>query len=95
LRKGWFRTVGTVVGAVAIAVLTACFLQDRIGFSSRLGTLRCCGVLQMTVRKPFVPIISVTVDGDRALRTGETYFQKSERAYLKYIPTSSLFDTAR
>jgi uncharacterized membrane protein YccC len=25
LRKGWFRMVGTVVGAVAIVVLTACF----------------------------------------------------------------------
>jgi hypothetical protein len=68
-----------MVGAVAIVVPTACFLQDRIGFSSRLGTLRCRGVLQMTVRKPFVPIISVTVAGNRALRTDETCFQKSER----------------
>ena len=25
LRKGWFRMIGTVVGAVAIVVLTACF----------------------------------------------------------------------
>jgi uncharacterized membrane protein YccC len=32
LRKGWFRLVGTVVGAVAIVALTACFPQDRIGF---------------------------------------------------------------
>jgi hypothetical protein len=85
--------VGTVVGAVAIVLLTACFLQDRI--VSRRGTLRCCGVLQMTVRKPFVPTISVTVDGDRALRTGETFLRKCERAYLKYIPKSSLFNTAR
>src|SRR5271166_1346220 len=29
LRKGWFRIIGTVVGAVAIVVLTACFPQDR------------------------------------------------------------------
>src|SRR5271157_4434876 len=29
LRKGWFRLIGTVVGAVAIVVLTACFPQDR------------------------------------------------------------------
>src|SRR5881392_952836 len=29
LRKGWFRMIGTVVGAVAIVVLTACFPQDR------------------------------------------------------------------
>jgi uncharacterized membrane protein YccC len=32
LRKGWFRMVGTAVGAVVILVLTACFPQDRIGF---------------------------------------------------------------
>src|ERR1700722_7862965 len=32
LRKGWFRMVGTVIGAVAIVSLTACFPQQRVGF---------------------------------------------------------------
>ena len=32
LRKGWFRMIGTVIGAVATVVLTACFPQSRIGF---------------------------------------------------------------
>jgi uncharacterized membrane protein YccC len=32
LRKGWFRMIGTVIGAVAIVVFTACFPQDRIAF---------------------------------------------------------------
>src|SRR5258708_23977082 len=32
LRKGWFRMIGTVVGAVAIVVLTAGFPQDRGAF---------------------------------------------------------------
>jgi len=32
LREGWFRLIGTVVGAVAIVVLTACFVQDRAPF---------------------------------------------------------------
>jgi len=32
LRKGWFRMIGTVVGAVAIVVMTACFPQDRAAF---------------------------------------------------------------
>ncbi len=32
LRKGWFRMIGTVVGAVAIVVLTAAFPQDRGAF---------------------------------------------------------------
>src|SRR5712671_222378 len=32
LRKGWFRMIGTLVGAVAVLVLTACFPQDRGAF---------------------------------------------------------------
>ena len=32
LRKGWYRMIGTIVGAVAIVVLTACFPQDRVAF---------------------------------------------------------------
>ena len=32
LRRGWFRMIGTVMGAVAIVVLTACFPQDRVAF---------------------------------------------------------------
>src|SRR6266700_8359582 len=32
LRKGWFRMIGTVVGATLIVVLTARFPQDRIAF---------------------------------------------------------------
>jgi uncharacterized membrane protein YccC len=32
LRKGWFRMIGTVVGATMIVLLTACFPQDRVAF---------------------------------------------------------------
>lgn len=32
LRKGWFRMIGTVVGAVISVVLVACFPQDRVLF---------------------------------------------------------------
>ena len=32
LRKGWFRMIGTVVGAIAIVLLTAAFPQDRGAF---------------------------------------------------------------
>jgi Fusaric acid resistance protein family len=31
-RKGWYRMIGTLVGAVVIVVLTACFPQDRALF---------------------------------------------------------------
>src|SRR5260370_11022226 len=36
-RKGWFRMISTVVGAVAILVLTACFPQDRVAFLAGLA----------------------------------------------------------
>ena len=32
LRKGWFRLIGTVLGALIIVVLTACFVQNRGAF---------------------------------------------------------------
>src|SRR6201982_1372043 len=40
LRKGWFRMLGTLIGAVMSIVLTACFAQDRVLF---LGALTVWG----------------------------------------------------
>src|SRR6516164_11756043 len=37
LRKGWFRMIGTVVGAVWIVALSAWFPQDRVGFLTGLA----------------------------------------------------------
>jgi uncharacterized membrane protein YccC len=37
MRKGWFRMIGTVVGAVVIVLMTAAFPQDRVGFLSSLA----------------------------------------------------------
>src|ERR1700675_2267391 len=44
LRKGWFRAIGTMVGAVTIVVLTACFVQDRFSFllGLALWCAACC-----------------------------------------------------
>jgi uncharacterized membrane protein YccC len=42
LRKGWFRMIGTIVGAVVIVVLTACFPQDRVGYLGWLALF--CGL---------------------------------------------------
>jgi len=42
LRKGWYRMVGTLVGAVVIVVVTALFIQDRVAF---LGTLALWGAV--------------------------------------------------
>src|SRR6185437_414938 len=37
LRKGWFRMIGTMLGAAIIVVLTACFPQDRTAFFGLLA----------------------------------------------------------
>ena len=45
LRKASFRLLGTVVGAVAIVILTAFFAQNRVGFLFGLaawGAVCCC-----------------------------------------------------
>ena len=42
LRKGWFRMIGTLIGATMIVVLTGFFPQDRIAF---LGLLALWGAL--------------------------------------------------
>jgi hypothetical protein len=42
LRKGWFRMIGTIVGAGVIVLLTACFPQDRVGYLGSLALF--CGL---------------------------------------------------
>jgi len=37
LRKGWFRMLGTLLGAIAAVVMAACFPQDRIAFLAVLS----------------------------------------------------------
>src|ERR1700704_2386150 len=51
LRKGSFRMIGTVLGAVAIVILTACFPQSRIGFLIGLAVWGAiCGFIATLLR---------------------------------------------
>jgi uncharacterized membrane protein YccC len=51
LRRGSFRMIGTVIGAVAIVILTACFPQDRFGFLLGLALWgAACGFVAMVLR---------------------------------------------
>jgi uncharacterized membrane protein YccC len=67
LRKGWFRMIGTVIGAVAIVVLTAYFPQDRLGFLLGLavwgGGVRTLGQVVAQLR--------VLLGGTRRLHRGD------------------------
>ena len=53
LRKGWYRMIGTVVGAVAIVTLTACFPQDRSIFLVGLTLWGAACTLAATLLRNF------------------------------------------
>jgi uncharacterized membrane protein YccC len=53
LRKGWFRIIGTVVGAVAIVLLTAWFPQNRVGFLVGLALWGAACALVATLLRNF------------------------------------------
>jgi uncharacterized membrane protein YccC len=53
LRKGWFRLIGTVVGAVAAVVMTACFPQDRGAFLVSLALWGAACALVATLLRNF------------------------------------------
>ena len=51
LRKGWFRMVGTAIGAVAAVVITACFPQDRVLYLLTLAAWGAvCGFVASLLR---------------------------------------------
>jgi uncharacterized membrane protein YccC len=53
LRKGWYRVIGTLVGAVMIVVLTACFPQDRALFLGGLALWGGACALTATLLRNF------------------------------------------
>ena len=53
LRKGWFRLIGTFVGAVAIVQLTAWFPQNRAGFLAGLALWGAACALVATLLRNF------------------------------------------
>ena len=56
LRKGWYRMIGTIVGGIAIVVLTACFPQDRIGFLAGLALWGAACALVATILRNFLAL---------------------------------------
>ncbi len=53
LRKGWFRMIGTVVGAVATVAMTACFPQNRVAFLVSLALWGAACALIATILRNF------------------------------------------
>ena len=67
LRKGWFRMIGTVVGATMIVVLTACFPQDRCRLS---GAPSAVGQ-SLRLRRDGAPQLRLLWGGARGLYRGD------------------------
>jgi uncharacterized membrane protein YccC len=65
LRKGWFRMIGTIVGAVVIVVLTACFPQDPVAYLGLLAVWAGLCAFAATVLRNFASY-SATLAGATA-----------------------------
>ena len=70
LRKGWYRMIGTVVGAVAAVVLTACFPQDRAPFLVGLALWGAGCAFVSTLLKNFAGYTVAIIANDQLGATG-------------------------
>src|SRR6201994_2653016 len=72
LRKGWFRMIGTVIGAVAIVVFTACFPQDRIAFFAMLALWAGACAFLATVLRNFASYAAALAGYTAAIIAADT-----------------------
>jgi uncharacterized membrane protein YccC len=71
LRKGWYRMIGTVVGAVAIVVLTASFPQDRVLFLGALALWGGMSALAATLLRNFAAYAAALAGYTAAIVAGD------------------------
>ena len=71
LRKGWFRMIGTVIGAVAIVALTACFPQSRAGFLLSLALWGSLCSLVATLLRNFAAYAAALAGYTAAIIAGD------------------------
>ena len=71
LRKGWFRMIGTVVGAAMAVVLTACFPQDRAFFLGGLAVWVALAALAATLLRNFASYAAALAGYTVAIISGD------------------------
>jgi uncharacterized membrane protein YccC len=71
LRKGWFRMIGTLVGAVAIVALTASFPQNRAGFLLSLALWSGLCALVSTLLRNFAAYAAALAGFTAAIIAGD------------------------
>jgi uncharacterized membrane protein YccC len=72
LRKGWFRMIGTLVGAVAIVVLTACLPQARAPFLIGLAFWGAACALVATLLRNFAAYAAALAGYTAAIIASDT-----------------------
>ncbi len=73
LRKGWFRLVGTVVGAAISVVLVACFPQDRILFLGCLAVWASACAFAATLLRNFASYSAALAGYTVAIIAGDLF----------------------
>jgi uncharacterized membrane protein YccC len=71
LRKGWFRMIGTLIGAVAIVALTAFFPQNRAGFLLSLALWGSLCSLVATLLRNFAAYAAALAGFTAAIIAGD------------------------
>jgi uncharacterized membrane protein YccC len=71
LRKGWYRMIGTLVGAVMIVVLAACFPQDRVLFLGALALWGGMSALAATLLRNFAAYAAALAGYTAAIVAGD------------------------
>jgi hypothetical protein len=71
LRKGWHRLIGTLLGAIAIVVLTACFPQDRALFLGALALWGGASALAATLLRNFAAYAAALAGYTAAIVAGD------------------------
>src|SRR6201996_6864275 len=72
LRKGWFRMIGTVIGAVWIVALAAVFPQDRVGFLVGLALWGGICACAATLLRNFASYAAALAGFTAAILAGDT-----------------------
>ena len=73
LRKGWFRMVGTMIGAVMSVVLVACFPQDRFLFLGAMAIWAAACAFAATLLHNFASYSAALAGFTVAIIAGDLY----------------------
>ena len=86
LRKGWFRLVGTVIGAAMSLVLVACFPQDRVLFLGCLTVWGAACAFAATLLRNFASYAAALAGYTVAIIAGDLFGSGRRRGCKRCLP---------